>query len=111
MVNRVALSPDETARRRGCKNCKQCSDAGYTNIMIDASKQNYEENIRQSKQVVDYAHSVGDISVEAELGTVSGVEDQIKVAEDEAALANPAQAAEFVERTGGDIFAPAIGTA
>ena len=91
--------------------CKQCSDAGYTNIMIDASKQNYEENIRQSKQVVDYAHSVGDISVEAELGTVSGVEDQIKVAEDEAALANPAQAAEFVERTGVDIFAPAIGTA
>ena len=91
--------------------CKLCSDAGYTNIMIDASKQNYEENIRQSKQVVDYAHSVGDISVEAELGTVSGVEDQIKVAEDEAALANPAQAAEFVERTGVDIFAPAIGTA
>jgi len=91
--------------------CKQCSDAGYTNIMIDASKQNYEENIRQSKEVVDYAHSVGNISVEAELGTVSGVEDQIKVAEDEAALANPAQAAEFVERTGVDIFAPAIGTA
>ncbi len=91
--------------------CKQCSDAGYTNIMIDASKQNYEENIRQSKEVVDYAHSVGNISVEAELGTVSGVEDQIKVAEDEAALANPAQVVEFVERTGVDIFAPAIGTA
>ena len=91
--------------------CKQCADAGYTNIMIDASKQNYEENIRQSKEIVDYAHSVGNISVEAELGTVSGVEDQIKVAEDEAALANPAQAVEFVERTGVDIFAPAIGTA
>jgi tagatose 1,6-diphosphate aldolase GatY/KbaY len=79
--------------------------------MIDASKQNYEENIRQSREVVDYAHSVGNISVEAELGTVSGVEDQIKVAEDEAALANPTQAVEFVERTGVDIFAPAIGTA
>jgi ketose-bisphosphate aldolase len=91
--------------------CKQCADVGYTNIMIDASKQNYEENIRQSKEVVDYAHSVGNISVEAELGTVSGVEDQIKVAEDETALANPAQAVEFVERTGVDIFAPAIGTA
>lgn len=91
--------------------CKQCADAGYTNIMIDASKQNYEENIRQSKEVVDYAHSVGNISVEAELGTVSGVEDQIKVAEDEAALANPTQAVEYVERTGVDIFAPAIGTA
>ena len=91
--------------------CKQCADASYTNIMIDASKQDYEENIRQTKVVVDYAHSVGNISVEAELGTVSGVEDQVKVAEDEAALANPAQVVEFVERTGVDIFAPAIGTA
>jgi tagatose 1,6-diphosphate aldolase GatY/KbaY len=91
--------------------CKACADAGYTNIMIDASKQSYEENIRQTKEVVDYCHSVGNISVEGELGTVSGVEDQIKVAEDEAQLANPEQAVEFVERTGLDIFAPAIGTA
>ncbi len=91
--------------------CKTCADAGYTNIMIDASKQTFEENIRQTKEVVDYCHSVGDISVEGELGTVSGVEDQIKVAEDEAALANPVQGVEFVERTGVDIFAPAIGTA
>lgn len=91
--------------------CKKCADAGYTNIMIDASKQSYEENIRQTKEVVDYAHSVGNISVEGELGTVSGVEDQIKVAEDEAQLANPEQSIEFVERTGLDIFAPAIGTA
>jgi ketose-bisphosphate aldolase len=91
--------------------CKQCADAGYTNIMIDASKQTYEENIRQTKEVVDYCHSIGDISVEGELGTVSGVEDQIKVAEDKAALANPQQSVEFVERTGLDIFAPAIGTA
>lgn len=91
--------------------CKKCADAGYTNIMIDASKQSYEENIRQTKEVVDYCHSVGNISVEGELGTVSGVEDQVKVAEDEAQLANPKQAVEFVERTGLDIFAPAIGTA
>ena len=91
--------------------CKKCADAGYTNIMIDASKQPYEENIRQTKEVVDYCHSLGNISVEGELGTVSGVEDQIKVAEDEAQLANPKQAVEFVERTGVDIFAPAIGTA
>jgi tagatose 1,6-diphosphate aldolase GatY/KbaY len=91
--------------------CKQCADAGYTNIMIDASKQTFEENIRQTKLVVDYCHSVGNISVEGELGTVSGVEDQVIVAEDEAALANPTQAIEFVERTGLDIFAPAIGTA
>jgi ketose-bisphosphate aldolase len=91
--------------------CKKCADAGYTNIMIDASKQSYDENIRQTKEVVDYCHKVGNISVEGELGTVSGVEDQIKVAEDEAQLANPQQSVEFVERTGLDIFAPAIGTA
>ena len=91
--------------------CKKCADAGYTNIMIDASKQSYEENIRQTKEVVDYCHSVGNISVEGELGTVGGVEDQVKVAEVEAQLANPEQAVEFVQRTGVDIFAPAIGTA
>ena len=91
--------------------CKKCADAGYTNIMIDASKQPFEENIHQTREVVDYCHKVGNISVEGELGTVSGVEDQVKVAEDEAALANPVQSVEFVERTGLDLFAPAIGTA
>jgi ketose-bisphosphate aldolase len=91
--------------------CKTCADAGYTNIMIDASKQPYEGNIAQTKEVVDHCHKVGKISVEGELGTVSGVEDQIKVAEDEAQLANPEQAVKFVEATGVDIFAPAIGTA
>ena len=91
--------------------CKKCADAGYTNIMIDASKFPFEENIRRSKEVADYCHTVGAISVEAELGTVSGVEDQVKVVEDEAQLANPAQSVEFVERTGIDLFAPAIGTA
>ncbi|MBI5823018.1 MAG: class II fructose-bisphosphate aldolase [Chloroflexi bacterium] len=91
--------------------CKKCADAGYTNIMIDASKQSYEENIRQTKEVVDYCHAIGGISVEGELGTVGGVEDQVVVADDEAQLANPQQSVEFVERTGVDIFAPAIGTA
>jgi tagatose 1,6-diphosphate aldolase GatY/KbaY len=91
--------------------CKTCADAGYTNIMIDASKQPFAENIRQTKDVVDYCHHVGRVSVEGELGTVSGVEDQLKVTEDEAQLANPEQAVEFVERTGLDLFAPAIGTA
>jgi len=91
--------------------CKKCADAGYTNIMIDASKQPYEENIRQTKEVADYCHKIGGISVEGEVGTVSGVEDQIKVSEDEAQLANPQQSVEFCERTGIDIFAPAIGTA
>jgi tagatose 1,6-diphosphate aldolase GatY/KbaY len=91
--------------------CKLCADAGYTNIMIDASKQNFEENIRQTQEVADYCHALGGVSVEGELGTVSGVEDQIKVAEDEAALCGPEQGVEFVERTGVDLFAPAIGTA
>ncbi len=91
--------------------CRTCADAGYTNIMIDASKQVYEENIRQTKEVADYCRRAGDISVEGELGTVSGVEDQIKVAEDEAALCDPETAVHFVEETGIDILAPAIGTA
>ena len=91
--------------------CKTCADAGYTNIMIDASKQEFDENIRQTKIVCDYCHQHENISVEGELGTVSGIEDQVKVAEDEAALCDPDQALEFVERTGVDIFAPAIGTA
>ncbi len=91
--------------------CKVCADAGYTNIMIDASKQEFSENIRQTKAVVDYCHGLGNVSVEGELGTVSGVEDQVRVAEDEAQLCDPEQAMAFVEQTGIDIFAPAIGTA
>jgi len=91
--------------------CKTCADAGYTNIMIDASKQDFKNNIRQTREVSDYCHGIGGISVEGELGTVSGVEDQIKVAQDEAALCDPEQALEFVAKTRIDIFAPAIGTA
>ena len=91
--------------------CKECADAGYTNIMIDASKQEFNENIRQTKAVVDYCHGLGNVSVEGELGTVSGVEDQVRVAEDEAQLCDPEQAMAFVDQTGIDIFAPAIGTA
>lgn len=91
--------------------CKQCADAGYTNIMIDASREAFDENIRQTKEVVEYCHKLGSASVEGELGTVSGVEDQEIVAEDEAQLCNPGQAVEFVDETGVDLFAPAIGTA
>lgn len=91
--------------------CKKCADAGYTNIMIDASKQAFEGNIQQTKEVADYCHIIGNISVEGELGTVSGVEDQIKVVESESELCNPNQVLEFVERTGVDLLAPAIGTA
>jgi tagatose 1,6-diphosphate aldolase GatY/KbaY len=91
--------------------CKKCADAGYTNIMVDASKQPFEENIRQTKEVADYCHSIGKISVEGELGTVGGVEDQVRVVESEAELCNPNQVLEFVDRTGVDLLAPAIGTA
>ena len=91
--------------------CQAAADAGYTNIMIDGSKHDFEENVRQTALVADYCHRLGNITVEGELGTVSGVEDQIKVAEDEAALCDPDKAQEFVDRTGIDLFAPAIGTA
>lgn len=91
--------------------CRECADAGYTSLMMDASRELFEENVRQTKAVCDYAHQVGGISVEGELGTVCGVEDQIEIAEDEAQLCDPDQAVEFVERTGVDLLAPAIGTA
>lgn len=91
--------------------CAACADAGYTSIMIDASKQDLETNIRQTRQVVDGCRRSGDITVEGELGTVVGVEDHVAVAEDEVSLCNPEHAQQFVERSGVDIFAPAIGTA
>jgi ketose-bisphosphate aldolase len=91
--------------------CKAAADAGYTNIMIDASQQDFEENVRLTAEVCNYCHSLGDVSVEGELGTVGGVEDQVSVAEDEAQLCDPEVSLEFVERTGVDLFAPAIGTA
>jgi ketose-bisphosphate aldolase len=91
--------------------CKACAEAGYTNIMIDASKNDFEENIRQTREVSDFSHRLGAISVEGELGTVGGVEDQVRVVEDEAQLCDPETAVDFVVRSGIDIFAPAIGTA
>lgn len=90
--------------------CKTCADVGYTNVMIDASHHEFAENIRQTRIVSDYCHTRG-ISVEGELGTVSGVEDQVVVAEDEAQLCDPDLAVEFVEKTQIDLLAPAIGTA
>jgi ketose-bisphosphate aldolase len=91
--------------------CKKCADLGYTNIMFDGSHFDFEENIRLTREVSDYSHNVGDITVEGELGTVSGVEDQIKVASDEAQLCDPEKSLEFLERSGIDLFGPAIGTA
>lgn len=91
--------------------CKTCADVGYTNLMMDASGHDFEKNIAMTAEVSDYCHDLGDLTVEGELGTVSGVEDQVVVAEDEAALCNADQAMEFVERSRVDLFAPAIGTA
>ena len=91
--------------------CKRCADVGYTNVMFDGSKLEFDENVRLTREVVVYCHGRGDITVEGELGTVSGVEDQVRVAESEAELCDPARSLEFVERSGVDLFAPAIGTA
>ena len=91
--------------------CKRCAELGYTNIMFDGSKLEFDENVRVTRDVVDFCHQLGDITVEGELGTVSGVEDQVRVAETEAELCDPARSLEFVQRSGIDLFAPAIGTA
>ncbi|WP_312093845.1 class II fructose-1,6-bisphosphate aldolase [Aminipila sp.] len=89
--------------------CKKCVDDGFTSIMIDGSKHSFEENIALTKQVVEYAHSKG-VVVEAELGKLAGVEDNIKVDARSATFTDPDEAAEFVERTGVDSLAIAIGT-
>lgn len=89
--------------------CKQCVDDGFTSVMIDASHHPFEKNIEITKQVVEYAHSKG-VVVEAELGRLAGIEDAVSVSERDATFTVPEQAAEFVERTGVDSLAIAIGT-
>ena len=89
--------------------CKQCVDDGFTSVMIDGSKYPFEENIALTKKVVEYAHSKG-VVVEAELGKLAGVEDSIMVSAKDATYTDPSQALEFVERTGVDSLAIAIGT-
>jgi len=90
--------------------CYDCIDSGfYSSVMIDASHEDFDENIAITKRVVDRAHAVG-ISVEAELGMLGGVEEDINVDESHACLTDPDQAKEFVERTGCDSLACAIGT-
>ncbi|MEL7649211.1 MAG: class II fructose-1,6-bisphosphate aldolase [Sedimentibacter sp.] len=89
--------------------CKQCVDDGFTSVMIDGSKYPFEENIELTKRVVEYAHSKG-VVVEAELGKLAGVEDAVKVNAKDATYTDPDQAREFVERTGVDSLAIAIGT-
>ena len=89
--------------------CKACVDGGFTSVMIDGSKYSFEENIELTRRVVDYAHNKG-VVVEAELGKLAGVEDAVKVNAKDATYTDPDQAVEFVERTGCDSLAIAIGT-
>lgn len=89
--------------------CKSCIDGGFSSVMIDGSKYPFEENIEITRRVVEYAHERG-VVVEAELGRLAGVEDAVKVASKDATYTDPDQAVEFVERTGVDSLAIAIGT-
>lgn len=89
--------------------CKACIDAGFTSVMIDGSKYDFEENVALTKKVVDYAHERG-VVVEAEIGKLAGVEDDVNVSDDDAMYTNPDEAYEFVQRTGCDSLAIAIGT-
>ena len=89
--------------------CKSCIDGGFTSVMIDASGKPFEENIAITKQVVEYAHDKG-VVVEAELGTLAGIEDEVKVAAGDASYTRPEEVEEFVSRTGCDSLAIAIGT-
>ena len=89
--------------------CKSCIDGGFTSVMIDGSHHSFEENIALTRKVVEYAHDHG-VVVEGELGRLEGVEDDVKVSAEDASYTNPAQVQEFVERTGVDSLAIAIGT-
>ncbi len=91
------------------ESCKKAVDAGFTSVMIDASHHPFKENLSITKEVVQYAHSKG-VSVEAELGRLMGIEDNISVSEQDAVLINPDEAEEFVKSTQVDYLAPAIGT-
>lgn len=89
--------------------CKSCIDGGFTSVMIDGSSLNYEENIELAKRVVDYAKP-RNVTVEAELGRLAGIEDEVNVSSDKALYTDPAQVEDFVTRTGVDSLAIAIGT-
>jgi len=89
--------------------CKSCIDSGFTSVMFDGSKHDFEENIELTKKVVQYAHERG-VVVEAELGKLAGVEDDVNVSNEDAKYTDPDQAIEFIEKTGCDSLAIAIGT-
>ena len=89
--------------------CKSCIDGGFTSVMIDGSSKSFEDNIALTKQVVEYAHDHG-VVVEGELGTLAGVEDEVKVSTEDSSYTRPEEVEEFVSRTGVDSLAIAIGT-
>ena len=89
--------------------CKSCIDGGFTSVMIDASSKSFEENIALTKKVVEYAHDHG-VVVEAELGSLAGIEDEVNVSAEHASYTRPEEVEEFVSRTGCDSLAIAIGT-
>mgnify|MGYP000988380378 CR=1 FL=1 len=89
--------------------CKDCVDHGFTSVMIDYSSHSFEENIEESRKVAEYAHAHG-VVVEAELGTLAGIEDAVSVDAEKAMFTDPDQVEEFVNKTGVDSLAIAIGT-
>ena len=89
--------------------CKSCIDGGFTSVMIDGSHHSFEDNIKLTKQVVEYAHAKG-VTVEGELGRLAGIEDDVNVSAEDASYTRPEEVEEFVERTGVDSLAIAIGT-
>lgn len=89
--------------------CKVCIDSGFTSVMIDGSKYSFKENVELTRKVVEYAHPRG-VVVEAEIGKLAGIEDDVNVSDSDAMYTNPDEAVEFVKRTGCDSLAIAIGT-
>ena len=102
----IALHLDHGA---DVESCKSCIDGGFTAVMIDGSSRAFEDNIAETRKVVEYAHARG-VVVEAELGKLAGIEDAVNVAADDAQFTNPAEVEEFVSKTGVDSLAIAIGT-
>jgi fructose-bisphosphate aldolase class II len=89
--------------------CKDCIDGGFTSVMFDGSSKSYEENVEETRRVVEYAHKYN-VTVEAELGRLAGIEDAVNVSDDRAQFTDPGEVQDFVKRTGVDSLAIAIGT-
>ena len=102
----IVLHPDHGP---DFETCKACIDGGFTSVMIDCSSRPFDENVAETKKVVEYAHAHG-VVVEAELGTLAGVEDDVQVSAEDSSYTHPEEVEEFVTRTGCDSLAIAIGT-